>query len=448
MARVPLTRNSTGQFARVAQLVAGSNVTISESLTGEVLTVTVAASGGGGGGGTPASSVVSETTFGLSPVVGTSTDYARGDHSHGSPTIPLASSVVSETAFGQSSAVGTSTNVARQDHTHGTPTIPLASTVVSETAYGQSSAVGTSSDVARSDHTHGTPAAQISGSFLDSLFGDASDGDVTISAFTTLSREMHYNNLTVTATGQLKPNGNRIFVRGTLTIAAGGSIDDNGFSATNQVGRTGFVARNYLGGQGTNGGSGWSIVAVNQATGLNAIDNTNCSLNATNTAPVGGNGGNSLTRNGGQRGLAPQNAIPQKWSGRILDGRGSFGAFNGSGGGGGGGITVSVYTSGTFISGGGGSGAGIVWIAAATVANSGNISANGGNGANASLGVGTGSCGGGGGGGGGLVAIITRSTTIGGTVSAAAGTGGTGAGIGGTNGANGVDGQYVLMVVK
>jgi hypothetical protein len=308
--------------------------------------------------------------------------------------------------------------------------------------------VGTSSDVARSDHTHGTPAAQISGSFLDSLFGDASDGDVTISAFTTLSREMHYNNLTVTATGQLKPNGNRIFVRGTLTIAAGGSIDDNGFSATNQVGRTGFVARNYLGGQGTNGGSGWSIVAVNQATGLNAIDNTNCSLNATNTAPVGGNGGNSLTRNGGQRGLAPQNAIPQKWSGRILDGRGSFGAFNGSGGGGGGGITVSVYTSGTFISGGGGSGAGIVWIAAATVANSGNISANGGNGANASLGVGTGSCGGGGGGGGGLVAIITRSTTIGGTVSATAGTGGTGAGVGGTNGANGVDGHYVLMVVK
>jgi hypothetical protein len=156
MARVPLTRNSTGQFARVAQLVAGSNVTISESLTGQLLTVTVAASGGGGG--TPASSVVSETTFGLSPVVGTSTDYARGDHSHGSPTIPLASSVVSETAFGQSSAVGTSTSVARQDHTHGTPTIPLASSVVSETAFGQSSAIGTSTNVARQDHTHGTPA--------------------------------------------------------------------------------------------------------------------------------------------------------------------------------------------------------------------------------------------------------------------------------------------------
>jgi len=147
MARVPLTRNSTGQFARVAQLVAGSNVTISESLTGEVLTVTVAASGGGGGGGTPASSVVSETTFGLSPVVGTSTDFARGDHSHGSPTIPLASSVVSETAFGQSSAIGTSTNVARQDHTHGTPAVP-AHSALSTLGWTSSGHTGSTTSVA------------------------------------------------------------------------------------------------------------------------------------------------------------------------------------------------------------------------------------------------------------------------------------------------------------
>ena len=36
-------------------------------------------------------------------------------------------SVVSETSFGQSSAVGTSTKMARADHTHGTPANPLAS---------------------------------------------------------------------------------------------------------------------------------------------------------------------------------------------------------------------------------------------------------------------------------------------------------------------------------
>jgi len=47
MARVPLTRNSTGNFAKIAQIAAGTNVTISEALVGEVLTVTVNASAGG-----------------------------------------------------------------------------------------------------------------------------------------------------------------------------------------------------------------------------------------------------------------------------------------------------------------------------------------------------------------------------------------------------------------
>lgn len=42
----------------------------------------------GGGGGTPASTVVTETTFGQSSAVGTSTDYARADHTHGTPTLP------------------------------------------------------------------------------------------------------------------------------------------------------------------------------------------------------------------------------------------------------------------------------------------------------------------------------------------------------------------------
>jgi hypothetical protein len=330
----------------------------------------------------------------------------------------------------------------------GTP----ASSVVSETSYSQSPAVGTSTDYARADHTHGTPAPSgVSSGFFNGLFGDAGDGDVTITGTTTLSREMHYNNLTVSATGRLKPNGNRIFVAGTLTIASGGSIDDDGTSATNQVGPTGFVARNYLGGSGTNAGAGWSVSGIQAANGNNGIANTNSSPNSLNVQPAGGNGGNSSSRTGGTGGTAPANATPQRWSGRILDGRGSFGAFNGGAGGGGGAATVTAITSGTFISGGGGSGAGIVWISAKTIANSGNISAKGGNGASASVGVGTGEVGGGGGGGGGLVAIITKSTSVGGTVSVAGGTGGTGAAVGGGTGGNGVagaDGAYVLMVVS
>lgn len=43
----------------------------------------------------PAGTVVAETTFGMAPVVGTSLDYARADHTHGTPTLPsLAGDVV------------------------------------------------------------------------------------------------------------------------------------------------------------------------------------------------------------------------------------------------------------------------------------------------------------------------------------------------------------------
>jgi len=159
--RVPVQRDSTATGvagARVALIKPGTNVTFSEAVVNDKLEVTIAASGGGGGGGTPASSVVSETSFGLSPVVGTSTDYARGDHSHGSPTIPLASSVVTETSFGQSSATGTSTSVARADHTHGTPAVP-AHSALSSLAWTSSGHTGTATSVATFD---GSGAASVS----------------------------------------------------------------------------------------------------------------------------------------------------------------------------------------------------------------------------------------------------------------------------------------------
>lgn len=110
MARIPLYRDASS--AKVAaKLKAGTNVTITDTEVGGVLEVTIAASGGGGGGGTPASTVVSETTPGLSPVVGTSTDYARGDHSHGSPPIP-AHTALSSLAWTSAGHTGSSTAVA------------------------------------------------------------------------------------------------------------------------------------------------------------------------------------------------------------------------------------------------------------------------------------------------------------------------------------------------
>ena len=72
--------------ARALIIEAGSGVTLTTSTTAGVATTTIAASGGGGGG-TPATTVVSATSYGQSPVVGTGTDYARVDHSHGSPAL-------------------------------------------------------------------------------------------------------------------------------------------------------------------------------------------------------------------------------------------------------------------------------------------------------------------------------------------------------------------------
>ena len=111
MARIPLYRDAKSSKP-AAVLKAGQNVTLTEAEVGNVLEVTIGASGGGGGGGgTPASTVTSETTYGLQPVVGTSTDYARADHSHGSVALPAHSSTT-DLAWTSSGHTGSSTAVA------------------------------------------------------------------------------------------------------------------------------------------------------------------------------------------------------------------------------------------------------------------------------------------------------------------------------------------------
>tara|TARA_B100000029_G_scaffold129488_1_gene122969 strand:+ start:160 stop:1443 length:1284 start_codon:yes stop_codon:yes gene_type:complete len=50
------------------------------------------------------------------------------------------------------------------------------------------------------------------------VFGNGEDGDVTISADTSLTEDMYYNNLTIDAGKTLNPNGWRVFVKNTLTL--------------------------------------------------------------------------------------------------------------------------------------------------------------------------------------------------------------------------------------
>jgi hypothetical protein len=59
---------------------------------------------GGGGGGTPSNSVVTEQTFGQSAAAGVSSNYQRGDHTHGTPTLNNLT-FTGKTQYGQSASI-------------------------------------------------------------------------------------------------------------------------------------------------------------------------------------------------------------------------------------------------------------------------------------------------------------------------------------------------------
>jgi len=92
---------------------------------------------------------------------GSSTNFARADHTHAGPGF---GAVTSETTYGLSASNGTATTVAHSDHTHGTPS--LGSSTPSTIAAGSGTA-GTATVPSREDHTHTfTP-----GSFTLDTFG-------------------------------------------------------------------------------------------------------------------------------------------------------------------------------------------------------------------------------------------------------------------------------------
>ena len=288
-----------------------------------------------------------------------------------------------------------------------------------------------------------------SATLFDGAFGDGSDGDATISTTVTNTREWHYNNLTITSTGTLKNRGHRIFVKGTLTIDSGGSINDDGIAGG--TGASGGTALSNLSTACLGAGSGAGGAGrVTTGAGLAGSTSSNCSTNNVAAQPIGGVGGgvSAPVVAGGTAGSAPVPTISQKWnslasiwSGRLYNGSSTF---NGGSGGGGGGCDL---TGGTGTSGNGGSGGGIVHIGAKTIANAGSITANGGAGGNG-VATGTASCGGGAGGGGGLVCLITTTNASFGTVTANAGAVGTGAGVAPTAATVGQPGSVAILVLS
>jgi hypothetical protein len=194
------------------------------------------------------------------------------------------------------------------------------------------------------------------GATVNALFGSGADGDETIDSRITLDGDAYFDDLTLAPDGELRTNGFRLFVAGTLTMGNGSSINRDGPGTSSECEASALSPR-ALGGSG--------------AGGCNSIE--------------GGNGGdvpNSLGGEGGGTGDARGSAstpglnaggeqifesATQALTGRTLDGV----LVNGGAGGEGSNPTL-----------GGGAGGGVVVIAARNVVVSGSasISADGGSG--------------------------------------------------------------------
>ena len=127
-------------------------------------------------------SVTSQTTYGASSGSGSSTDYARADHTHGTPS--LTNTTPQALAIGGAGAVGTGTAPSREDHTHAMPSF---GNVTAETTFGGSSANGTGTSVARNDHTHGTP-----------VHDNTAHSAINLNALATPTADLNLNNYKIT----------------------------------------------------------------------------------------------------------------------------------------------------------------------------------------------------------------------------------------------------------
>lgn len=323
------------------------------------------------------------------------------------------------------------------------------------------------------------------------LFGDGSDGAVTIAADTTLTRDMFYTTLTINAGFTLNPGGFRIFASTSIivngTIARNGNngangsagVDGNSGSTGGAAGASGatLAAGSLFGspasvtsGAGGNGGPAGTGNAGNPGTAgtagtsiASAIGGNGGAGRAGGAGGSGGAGGGAAGA-GGTAGVATATGtLPRSTATAILmidtgstvqQLRGLAGT-GGSGGGGGGGSGLNVGAAGGGGGGGGGghgSNGGIIVLVSPTItvnvggairSNGGNgdNGGNGGNGGNSGAAPQTGGSGGGGGGGGsggsgGIIALFYTTYTNNGTVVSAAGTGG----IAGSGGALGTGG--------
>jgi hypothetical protein len=228
------------------------------------------------------------------------------------------------------------------------------------------------------------------------LFGDGSDGNLTLSSgVVSLTRDMYYNNVTISGTGQIATNGFRVFVAGVLnlTAAGGGAIYSGPAGATaatavtpaqsaptstdwgqtpgaggNAANGHAALVSNILGGLGGAGGNGATTLngAPQAGTPTNlprlmiaAILAQIASLQPTGGGP-GSGGGSATTAPGHWGGAGAYGGLPLLIFAATIN-RGSSTAANAlQSYGGTGGVGVNIGASGSGGGGGGGGGPVIV----------------------------------------------------------------------------------------
>ena len=307
------------------------------------------------------------------------------------------------------------------------------------------------------------------------LFGDGSDGNVTITGAVALTRDMFYQNLTLSPGAALNPAGWRIFVAGVLdlTAAPAGAIAMNGApggaapSTASGGAATPYFPVNSLGADAAAVDQG--LAGIAGATGSGAAGTQQLAYaslvngggsGGTGASGAGTNAGNSAISNSSNNVQTPTHlpfvAVQANSSGTTNAGfkgiAGGLGASSAASGGGDGANRGGA-------SGGGGQGGGVIFIAAATLDRGAStavaaIQAKGGSAGSgfAPAAGNSGGAGGSGGGGGGY--IICMVGAFAGSVASnaidisagngAAGTNANGIGIGGNGGSSGQGGRFTL----
>ena len=218
-------------------------------------------------------------------------------------------------------------------------------------------------------------------------FGDGSDGDVVISVNTTLTRDMHYNNLTIDDGVTLYPDGYVIYARNQLLI--NGTINRNG----NDGGNDQNYYQNYYPGSAlptrSVGGSGRGGMGGNILIGGWYECRSGYAAPAVLNSVAGSDGGRGGTGDGspgcvgGAKGYTQYTHTIDASNVTDLITHASS-RLGGAGGGGGGSVWhlrpphISFHENGY----GGGSGGGVIYISGKHIIinSTGLVSANGGNG--------------------------------------------------------------------